>query len=146
KSEQVPSAMGLGVFVDRDGSVSAAGGFLVQTLFSAEDRLIDQLIQNIQKIPFITEFLRQGKTPEEMVGEVFSGIPCHGLEKRGLRYQCTCSRRRVERALIALGREELERLAEEEEITDVTCEYCRSSYAFTMNEIDALLREIAPES
>jgi len=138
ESEQIPSAVGLGVFVDSDGSVSAAGGFLVQTFFSGENSLLDQLLQNIQQIPMVTEFFRQGRTPEDMLTTLFSGIPYHVVGKRDLFFRCTCSRERVERALLALGQEELRKLMDEQEETEVTCEYCRSNYHFSRKDLEVL--------
>ena len=82
ESEQIPSAVGLGVFVEADGRVSAAGGFLIQTLPPSEDQTIDQLIVNIRKIGAVTQVLRDGKTPEDLLGLIFEGIPYETLEKK----------------------------------------------------------------
>ncbi len=142
ESEQVPSAMGLGVFVEPDGRVSAAGGFLVQALFSQDEGTVDRLIENIKRIPFVTELLRQGKMPEDILARIFSGIPYHEIERRNLSFHCSCSRKRVERALIVLGTDELKKLIAGNEETEVTCEYCRKSYRFTKTELEALLREV----
>ena len=144
ESEQIPSAVGLGVFVEGDGEISAAGGFLIQALPSSEEGTVDQLIRNVQGIPFITQFLRDGKLPEDILARIFSGIPYHVLGKRDLFLQCSCSRGRVERALIALGNEELKRLIAEQDETDVTCEFCRTSYRFTRKELEDLRREMTP--
>ena len=141
ESEQIPSAVGLGVFIESDGRVSASGGFLIQTFFTGEDPLVDQLIGNVQRIPGISEFLRQGKTPEDMLATLLSEIPYHVVGKRHLSFRCTCSRERVERALIALGNEELRSLGAEQEKTEVTCEYCRSTYQFTREDLEGLRRE-----
>jgi len=141
ESEQIPSAVGLGVFIESDGRVSASGGFLIQTFFTGEDPLVDQLIGNVQRIPGISESLRQGKTPEDMLATLLSEIPYHVVGKRHLSFRCTCSRERVERALIALGNEELRSLGAEQEKTEVTCEYCRSTYQFTREDLEGLRRE-----
>jgi len=141
ESEQIPSAVGLGVFIESDGRVSAAGGFLIQTFFSGEDPLVDHLIGNVQRIPGVSEFLRQENTPEGMLTTLLSGIPYHVVGKRNLSFRCTCSRERVERALIALGNEELKSLGVGQEKTEVTCEYCRSTYQFTREDLEGLRRE-----
>ena len=141
ESEQIPSAVGLGVFIESDGRVSASGGFLIQTFFTGEDPLVDQLIGNVQRIPGVSELLRQGKTPEDMLSTLLSGFPYHVVGKRHLSFRCTCSRERVERALIALGNEELRSLGAEQEKTEVTCEYCRSTYQFTREDLEGLRRE-----
>jgi molecular chaperone Hsp33 len=141
ESEQIPSAVGLGVFVEPDGKVSAAGGFIIQTLPPTEERAVDQLIKNIRKIPTVTEFLRQGRTPEDMLAEIFSGLTYHMLGKRNLFLRCSCSRERVERILLALGIGELRRMIAEQNETDVTCEFCRTSYHFTRMELEDLIQE-----
>ncbi len=141
ESEQIPTAVGLGVFVEPDGKVSAAGGFIIQTLPPTEERAVDQLIENIRKIPTVTEFLRQGGTPEDMLAEIFSGLTYHMLGKRNLFLRCACSRERVERILLALGIGELQRMIAEQNETDVTCEFCRTSYHFTRMELEDLIQE-----
>jgi len=142
ESEQIPSAVGLGVFVKPDGKVSAAGGFLIQSLPPSEERTVEQLIENIRQIPFVTDLLRQGKTPEDILDVIFSTIPYHVLGKRKLFLRCTCSKERIERVLISLGSEELRGIIAEQGETDVTCEFCRSNYHFTRKELEDLRREI----
>jgi molecular chaperone Hsp33 len=145
ESEQIPSAVGLGVFVEPEGTVSAAGGFLIQTIPPVEDGLVDRIIKNIQEIPFLTHMIREGKTPEDMLARIFSDIPYHVPGKRELSFRCTCSKERVEKALIALGSDELQKFIAEHEETDVTCEYCRTSYRFVRKELEDL-REHAVSS
>jgi molecular chaperone Hsp33 len=146
ESEQVPSAVGLGIFVKTDGEVSAAGGFLIQSLPPSEDRTIEKIVENIRKIPSVTDLLRQGKTPEDILDMIFSGIPHHFLEKRNLFFRCSCSRERIERVLISLGEEELERIITEQGEADVTCEFCRTRHHFTREELEDLRAEISPPS
>jgi molecular chaperone Hsp33 len=146
ESEQTPSAVGLGVFVTPGGKVSAAGGFLIQSLPPAEEGRVDRLVENIRKIPSITDFLRQGQTPEDLLAMVFEGIPHHFLGRKNLSYRCTCSRERIQRALISLGRDELRKLMIEQEAAEVTCEFCRTRYSFTREELGDLLREIHPSA
>ena len=146
ESEQVPTAVGLGVFVRTDGDVSAAGGFLIQSLPPSEDRMVEELVENIRKIPSITDLLRQGKTPEDILDMIFSGIPHHFLEKRNLFLRCSCSRERIERVLISLGKEELGGIITEQGEADVTCEFCRTRYHFTREELEDLQGEISPPS
>ena len=141
ESEQIPSAVGLGVFVEPDGKVSAAGGFFVQALPSAEESMVDQIIEHIRQIPFVTELLRQGKMPEDILSLIFTGIPYHELERRDLFFKCACGKERVERALITLGGDELQRLISENEETEITCEFCRKNYRFTKKELEALQQE-----
>jgi molecular chaperone Hsp33 len=138
ESEQIPSAVGLGVFVEPDGTVSAAGGFLIQTIPPVEDGLVDRVITNLQGIPFVTQMIKEGKTPEDMLARIFSDISYHVLGKQDLSFRCTCSKEKVEKALITLGSDELQKFIAEDEETDVTCEYCRTQYRFVRKELEDL--------
>ncbi len=142
ESEQIPSAVGLGVFVETDGNVAAAGGFLIQSLPPANDAIIDKLARHIKELPPITELLRGGKTPEDVLDLIFADIPFTTLEKYVLAFRCSCSRERVEKAIISLGREELAALLEQQEATAVTCEFCHENYVFSREELEQLLREM----
>lgn len=142
ESEQIPSAVGLGVYVEAAGEVSAAGGFLVQSLPPSNDEVIDRLTQQIQSMPPVTELLRSGKTPEDLLDCIFTGIPFDLFEKRPLSFKCSCSKERVTSGLVSLGREELASIIEQEEAIDVTCEFCREVYVFSREELSRLVREI----
>jgi molecular chaperone Hsp33 len=142
ESEQIPSAVGLGVFVDRDSSISAAGGFLVQTLPPSEDALIDELINRIQSMPSLTEQLRGGISPEGILEAIFGTISFKIIKRLPLLYRCSCSRERIEQALITLGRSGLESVLLDEEDIDIKCEFCRRVYIFKKAEINRLLDEM----
>ncbi|HTP65883.1 MAG TPA: Hsp33 family molecular chaperone HslO [Geobacteraceae bacterium] len=142
ESEQVPSAVGLGVFVETDNSVSAAGGFLIQTMPPSDEKVIDRLMEQIGRLPPITMLLREGKTPEQLLELLFTDVPYLTLEKRMLAFRCTCSREKVEEALISLGREELADLIAREDETEITCDFCRESYLFSRDELERLLGEM----
>jgi molecular chaperone Hsp33 len=142
ESEQIPSAVALGVFVAPDWSIAAAGGFLIQSLPSVNEDVINRLIERVEKLPPITELLRGGKTPEGILELLFVGIPFTVLEKYALAFKCSCSRERVEKALITLGRKDLASLLEADEETRVTCEFCRESYVFGREELERLSREL----
>lgn len=140
-SEQVPSAVGLGVFVETDNSVSAAGGFLIQSLPPADDRVVDMLMERIGRMPPITRFLLDGGTPETLLESLFTDIPFVTLEKREPAFVCTCSRQKIEKVLISLGPDELRDIIENEGESEVTCEYCRKLYHFTRQELERMLAE-----
>ena len=142
ESEQVPSAVGLGVFVEPDGTVSSAGGFLVQTLPPQDGEVVDRLIRRIEKLPPVTAFLRAGGTPESLLEEIFDGTPVRTLETKTLFWRCTCSRERIERVLLSLGKKEMARLIREQGDVAVTCEFCGTSYAFSREALTALHREM----
>lgn len=142
ESEQIPSAVGLGVFAEAAG-ITVAGGFLVQSLPPSDEAVIETLARHIEKMPPITELLLGGTTPEEMIDRIFTGIPVDILEKRELSFRCDCSRERLERALISLGRAELETLAKEHEPVELTCEFCRKPYAIDVDAIQGLIEGLS---
>lgn len=142
KSEQIPSAVGLGVYVEPDLTVTAAGGFLIQSLPPSDESMIDILIEHIREMPSITDQLKSGKTPEALLETIFAGIPFEILENLSLTYRCSCSRRRIEQALITLGKKEIASILAKDEIIDVTCEFCRKGYVFSRKELKRLMDEM----
>jgi len=142
ESEQIPSAVGLGVFVEPDNSVSAAGGFLIQALPPSDDAVVERLMQRLAELPPLTALLRQGTTPEDLLAKLFDGIPYTVLEKRALAFVCSCSRERIERVLLSLGKQDLAELLEKQGETEVTCEFCRERYHFDRSELKRLLDSI----
>jgi molecular chaperone Hsp33 len=136
-SEQIPSAVGLGVLVGPEG-ITAAGGFLVQAIPPQDDAVTDLLMERIGSLPSVSESLAGGMTPEELLALLFDGVPYDTLEKRALAFSCSCSREKVERALISLGAGELQKLIEEKGEAEVTCEFCRERYPFGREELEAL--------
>ena len=142
ESEQIPSAVGLGVFVEVDNSVAVSGGFLIQAMPSVEERVIESLMARIEGLPPLSEMLLGGMTPEELLAKIFADIPYDTLEKRALAFNCSCSKQRIERVLISLGRTELADMLEKDGKADVTCEFCREAYHFDQSELVELLKEI----
>ncbi len=142
ESEQIPSAVGLGVFVETDGQVTAAGGFLIQSLPPSEETTISQLIINIRKIRSVTDVLREGKTPEDLLGMIFEGIPYKTLEKKDLSFRCTCNRDRIERVLVSLGCVDLRHLLQDRGEAEITCEFCRTMYHFDRRQLEQLINDL----
>lgn len=142
ESEQIPSAVGLGVFADASG-IAAAGGFLIQSLPPGDETVIDTLARRIETLPPVTEMLHAGLTPEEILDKIFEGVPIDVLEKRALTFRCTCNRKRLSKALIALGIKELEILVERHEPVELTCEFCRKTYVFDVESLQALIEELS---
>lgn len=134
-SEQIPTVCGLGVLVNPDLSVKAAGGYLIQLLPFADESCIDVLENNVKTLPSVTQILSSGVTAEEMSLKVLEGLEPNVLDELECAYKCDCSRERVEKALISLGREELGKMAEEEEQVEVCCHFCDKKYYFTREEI-----------
>jgi len=139
-SEQIPSAVALGVLVNTDGSILAAGGYLIQKMPDATEEEIEELEEKLKKLPPVTTLLSQGKAPEEILNMIFPEIEI--LEKRELQYKCTCNMERVENSLIALGREELENFIKEGKPVEVICHFCRTKYTVSLDRIKELLEEI----
>lgn len=140
-SEQIPTVCALGVLVNPDLTVRTAGGYLIQLLPAADDETIERLERNIQDIPPITVMLSEGMTPEQVARRALKDFEVEVLYEREVDYRCDCSRRRVERALLSMGREELKRLIQEEGKAEVTCHFCDKVYHFDKNELAALERK-----
>lgn len=138
-SEQIPTVCALGVLVNPDLTISCAGGFLVQLLPGYTDAEIDQLEKNIAAMPSVTQMLSANKTPEDMMQLALAGFEPEVLDSCCVEYQCDCSQERVERALISLGREELERLEKEEPTVEVNCQFCDKKYHIPVRR---LLKEL----
>lgn len=141
ESEQIPSAVGMAEFVEPDGTVSAAGGFLIQAMPPVDPQVVDELMARIENLPPLSELLKSGKYPEEILEALFAGIPFDILEKRALAFACSCSRERIERVLLSMGKEELVSLREEQQGAEVTCEYCGEPYLFDEADLDRLVAE-----
>lgn len=137
-SEQVPTVCGLGVLVNPDLTVKAAGGYLIQLLPFADESVIDIIEKNISEIPSVTQMLTSGMTAEDIAMRVLEGLEPNVLDEFDAQYRCDCSRERVERALISMGRRELEEMADEQEVSEVCCHFCDKKYNFTRDEIRAL--------
>lgn len=134
-SEQVPTVCALGVLVDKDLSISCAGGYLLQLLPGATDAEITQLEQNIAAMPSVTELLREGKTPEDMMNLALAGFNPNVLDEREVQYKCDCSEERTEEMLLSLGRKELEKLRDEDPDCEVVCHFCHTKYHFDLNQL-----------
>jgi molecular chaperone Hsp33 len=142
ESEQIPSAVGLGVYVEADGIVTASGGFLFQSLPPADESLIDKLAVRLENMPPVTRQLRDGKTPEDLLAAVFEGIQYRAIETRQLSFKCSCSRGRVEQALITLGKTQMDEIIKDQKIFDISCHFCGRSYAFTQEHLLRLMNEM----
>ena len=142
RSEQTPTACALGVLVDRDQSVKVAGGYLLQLLPGAPDDVIDRLEQGIQRAGAVTTMLEQGMTPEDILGQVCGDLGVVFMETQEVGYKCYCSRERVTKALISLGKKELTEIMEEGKEFPVECQFCDEKYVFTPEDIAALLKRL----
>ena len=139
-SEQVPSAVGLGVLMNKNNTVRQAGGFIVQLMPFAEEEVISRLEQNVQKINSVTNLLEEGHTPESLLEKVLEGFDVQINEKMDTRFCCNGSKERVAKALISIGRKELNEMTQEGKPIEMNCHFCNTNYNFTVEELKEILR------
>ena len=142
ESEQIPTACALGVLVDVDQSVLCAGGYLIQLLPGADDAAISAIERGIARVGPVTEALRGGLDARGLVEQVLSEFELEELSAEPVEYRCYCSRDRVTRALISMGREELEALLREQGKAELTCQFCDKVYHYTKEELEGLLASL----
>ena len=139
-SEQVPSAVGLGVLMNKDNTVRQAGGFIVQVMPFAEDSTIDKLEKNVQNITSVTSLLEEGHTPESLLEKVLDGFDIEISDRVPAEFYCNCSKKRVEKALISIGRKDLNELIQEGKDVELNCHFCNTNYVFSVEELKEILR------
>ena len=142
ESEQIPTACGLGVLVDRDPNVLAAGGYLIQLLPGAGEDTIAKVEGSLMAAGAVTGLLRDDPDPEAMLRRALSDFDLEILEKSPIEYRCYCSRERMERALISLGAEELQSMIDEQGSADLTCRFCDNVQHFSREDLEAMVRDI----
>ena len=140
-SEQLPTVCALGVLVNPDLTVRAAGGYVAQLLPGADDASIDRLEKTIQEMPPISQMIDQKMTPEEIAARVLQGFEPELLGEQQVEYRCNCSRDRVERAFLSMSREDLAEMANDTKDTEVSCHFCNKTYTFTPKELQKLLAD-----
>lgn len=140
-SEQVPSSVGLGVLMERDNTVRQAGGFIVQLMPFAEEETISMLEQNLGKIRSVTSMLDEGLTPEELLGLVLEGMDIQFRDTCEVEFSCSCSKERVEKALISIGREEIDKMIADGEPIEVKCHFCNKGYQFSVQELEEIVEK-----
>ena len=144
-SEQVPSSVGLGVLMEKDNTVKQAGGFILQLMPFAEEEVIAKLEQNLSDFTSVTRVLDEGKTPEKMLGLLLSGLDLEITDTRPAAFCCNCSRERVERAIISIGRKEIREMIEEQKPISVNCHFCNREYSFSPAQLKELLGRCGKE-
>ena len=133
-SEQTPSSIGLGVLVNTDLSIKAAGGFFVQPLPNASDKVIDRLENNLSKINSVTDLVDDGLDAKEIIDKIFEGFDINVLDETELKFYCHCNRQRIEEILMSLGNEDLQSLIDDGH-AEVSCQFCGKKYQFTAAEL-----------
>ena len=140
-SEQVPSSVGLGVLMEKNNTVKQAGGFLIQLMPFTDEAVIETLEKRLAEIPPVTTMLDEGLTPEQILEKLFEGMDMEINETMPARFFCSCSKERVSRALISVGRGELADMIHEGKEIEVNCHFCGKNYTFSVEELKELLRK-----
>ncbi len=138
-SEQVPSAVGLGVLMDRENFVSHAGGFILQVMPQASEETIAKLEERVASVTSVTSLLASGKSPEGLLEYILEGMDPEIMEKMPIAFSCNCSYDRMAKALISLGEKELSDLAKDGEPIEIKCQFCGSAYTFSPEDIGEML-------
>ena len=140
-SEQVPSSVGLGVLMNKDNTVKCAGGFIIQLMPFAEDATIDKLEENLKNVTSVTELLDHGCTPEGLLEALLGNLGIEVLDTLPTQFHCNCSKERVEKAVASVGREDLQAMIDDGEDIEVKCDFCNSTYKYTVDELKEILKE-----
>ena len=140
-SEQVPSSVGLGVLMNKDNTVKCAGGFIIQLMPFAEDATIDKLEENLKNVTSVTELLDHGCTPEGLLEALLCNLGIEVLDTLPTQFHCNCSKERVEKAVASVGREDLQAMIDDGEDIEVKCDFCNSTYKYTVDELKEILKE-----
>ncbi len=141
RSEQIPSVVALGVLVDRDYSVKAAGGMILQVMPEATDEQIGQLEAMVKEMPAISSMLEEGATPEDILAFALRDFSSYTFETSKTAYRCDCSRERIERAVRSLGKAEIRDIIEKQINAELTCHFCNQKYVVTKEELEGMLAE-----
>ena len=139
-SEQTPSSVGLGVLLNRDNTVRCAGGFLIQLMPFAEEEVIEKLEKNLAGIDSVTACLDRGDTPEQLLEKLLEGLELEFQEKTGLQFFCNCSRERVEKAVVSIGKKEIAEMIQEGKPVEVKCHFCNKAYEFSMEDLKRIIK------
>lgn len=138
-SEQVPSSVALGVLMNKDNTVKCAGGFIIQLLPFAEEEVVDRLEQKIGEISSITSMLDQGMTPEMILEEVLGEFGVQFNETMPTRFDCNCSKERVQKAIISIGKKDIQEMIDDGKPIEVNCHFCNKNYTFSVDDLKEML-------
>lgn len=139
-SEQVPSSVGLGVLMEKDNTVKQAGGFIIQLMPFTEEKVISQLEENLKNVTSVTTMLEEGHTPESLLETLLKGFDIEINETIPTQFYCNCDKDRVEKALISVGRKELQEMIDEGKEIELNCHFCNRNYIFSVEELKSILK------
>ncbi len=137
-SEQVPSAVGLGVLVNVDGSVMQAGGFIIQLMPYTQDEVVDRLEKKITELDSVTKMLEDGNTPEQILDIILGEFGLEITDTLDAEFRCDCSKERVSRAIATLSKKDLDDIINDGEEIEVKCQFCNKAYKFTVDELEEM--------
>ena len=140
-SEQVPSAVGVGVLVNPDNSILAAGGFIIQLLPGTDDETITEIEKKLTNMTPVSKLIERGLSPEELLEEILGKDNVKVLETMPVEFKCQCSKERFESAIISLGKDEIKEIIEEDGQAETSCHFCNASYTFTKHELNEMLEQ-----
>ncbi|QHQ59647.1 Hsp33 family molecular chaperone HslO [Anaerocolumna sedimenticola] len=140
-SEQIPSSVALGVLMNKDNTVKRSGGFIIQLMPFAEDEIIDKLEQKINEISSITNLLDDDLTPEMILEHILGEFNLEILDTMPTAFTCNCSKERVEKAIISIGKKDIQEMIEDNEPIEVNCHFCNTKYHFSINELEMILKK-----
>lgn len=139
-SEQVPSSVGLGVLMEKDNTVKCAGGFIVQLMPFAEEKVISRLEENVGKITSVTRLLEEGYTPQRLLEDLTEGLDLEITDTMPARFYCNCSKERVERAVASIGAKDIREMIDEGKDIEVKCHFCNTDYSYSVDELKNILK------
>lgn len=140
-SEQVPSSVGLGVLMNKDNTVRCAGGFIVQVMPFVTDEVVTKLEKNIKKISSVTSMLDDGCTPEQMLEHVLDDLDMVVTDTLPAAFKCNCSHERIEKAIISIGKKDIQEMIDEGKEVEVKCHFCNTAYTFSVDELKEILKQ-----
>lgn len=139
-SEQVPSSVGLGVLMEKDNTVKCSGGFIVQVMPFIEEETLCRLERNVAAIAPVTQMLDGGMSPEQMLEEVLQGLDVEITDTNDTAFACNCSKERMEKAIISIGRKDIQEMIRDGEDIEIKCHFCNTAYEFTVEELKEIVR------
>lgn len=140
-SEQVPSSVGLGVLMEKDNTVKQAGGFILQLMPFTDEEVISKLEDNLKHVTSVTGMLEEGKTPEQILETLLEGFDIEINDRIPTQFHCNCSKERVEKALISIGKKEIKEMIDEGKEIELNCHFCNKNYLFSVEELKRIYRE-----
>lgn len=141
-SEQVPSSVGLGVLMDKDNTVACAGGFIIQMMPFAKEETISQIEENLKNITSVTDHLKKGETPEQILEILLGNLGLEITSTMPTKFYCNCSKERVEKAVISVGKKEIQDMIDDGQDIEVKCHFCNTAYKYSVRRVERYLKTL----